>query len=625
VNKVSAQNIQSIVPDLFAQNLVRGRGLFCRSLLKSQAASPNFTDVYAATLAVVNTKMPEIGELALKRLIVQFRKAYRRNAKDQCLAAVRFIAHLANQQVCGIVLPLELLALLLERPTDDSVELAVAFVRECGKVLADVSPQGFNGVFERFRAILHEGRIDKRVQYLIEALFAVRKTGFAGVGGVPDALDLVEADDQITHDSLSLEDELDVEDALNYFHFDPQFAEHEKMYESIRNEILGEADDAAAPPVAAPSAPPPTATPTATRRAPRSCPRPTPPASLAVGQSGAAPTSDKIQDATSTNIVAFRRTIYLTIMSSLSFEECAHKLLKMGIDGLELEVANMIVECCSQERTYLRFYGLLGERFCKLRPQAFQAPFDEVFVKWYSTIHRLETNKLRNCAKFFGHLLHSDALLWTVLYHIKLNEDDTTSSSRIFIKILFNELAEYLGLARLKQRLEDPSMAEAFAGVFPRDNPRNTRFAINFFTSIGLGRLTDGLREHLKNAPQQMAAVPIDDDDSSSSSSSSYSSSSSSGRTLARTRILRIRRPRRHRPARRARRHLHVTKRANVNADKKKSTFCVSIWHKSLRLEKVVQKSELALGAIVKERHLHKAQRRRRHTRIRPHPLAGLT
>ena len=33
-------------------------------------------------------------------------------------------------------------------------------------------------IFERFRGILHEGVIDKRVQYLIEGLFAVRKAGF---------------------------------------------------------------------------------------------------------------------------------------------------------------------------------------------------------------------------------------------------------------------------------------------------------------------------------------------------------------------------------------------------------------------------------------------------------------
>ena len=33
-------------------------------------------------------------------------------------------------------------------------------------------------------------------------------------------------------------------------------------------------------------------------------------------------------------------------------------------------------------------------------------------------------------------------------------------------------------------------LSEAFEGLLPRDNPKNTRFAINFFTSIGLGGLT---------------------------------------------------------------------------------------------------------------------------------------
>ena len=34
----------------------------------------------------------------------------------------------------------------------------------------------------------------------------------------------------------------------------------------------------------------------------------------------------------------------------------------------------------------------------------------------------------------------------------QLNEDDTTSSSRIFIKILFQEISEFLGLPKLKVR-----------------------------------------------------------------------------------------------------------------------------------------------------------------------------
>ncbi len=46
-------------------------------------------------------------------------------------------------------------------------------------------------------------------------------------------------------------------------------------------------------------------------------------------------------------------------------------------------------------------------------------------------------------------------------------------------------MAEYLGLAKLLERIGDATMAIAFEGLFPKDDPANTRFAINFFTSIG--------------------------------------------------------------------------------------------------------------------------------------------
>jgi hypothetical protein len=56
------------------------------------------------------------------------------------------------------------------------VEIAVGFMREVGAYLAENSPRANNGVYERFRAVLHEGTIDKRVQYMIEVLFQVRRT-----------------------------------------------------------------------------------------------------------------------------------------------------------------------------------------------------------------------------------------------------------------------------------------------------------------------------------------------------------------------------------------------------------------------------------------------------------------
>ena len=66
-----AQAMQACSAPVMLQNLIRGRGVFCRSLMKSQLASPTFTPTYAALIAIINTKFPEIGELLLKRVISQ--------------------------------------------------------------------------------------------------------------------------------------------------------------------------------------------------------------------------------------------------------------------------------------------------------------------------------------------------------------------------------------------------------------------------------------------------------------------------------------------------------------------------------------------------------------------------
>ena len=75
VNKANASNLVSVLPELFKENIVRGRGLFCHALLIAQEASPSYTPVYASMIAVVNAKLPEIGELLVKRVVVGFKEA----------------------------------------------------------------------------------------------------------------------------------------------------------------------------------------------------------------------------------------------------------------------------------------------------------------------------------------------------------------------------------------------------------------------------------------------------------------------------------------------------------------------------------------------------------------------
>ncbi|KRT86483.1 hypothetical protein AMK59_1032, partial [Oryctes borbonicus] len=514
INKVNTSNIGIIARELLHENIVRGRGLLSKSLIQAQAASPTFTNVYSALVAVINSKFPNIGELLLKRLVLQFKRGFKQNNKLICISAATFIAHLVNQRVSHEILALEILTLLVESPTDDSVEVAISFLKECGQKLTEVSSKGINAIFEMLRNILHEGKLEKRIQYMIEVMFQIRKDGFKDHAAIIEELDIVEEEDQFTH-LITLDDvkAVNSEDVLNVFKFDDKYEENEGKYKTLSKEILESNSE------------------------------------LESGSEGSEGSDEEDEDGeegkennaiidnTETNLITLRRTIYLTIQSSLDFEECAHKLMKMELKpGQEIELCHMFLDCCAEQRTYEKFYGLLAQRFCQIN-KIYVPPFEQIFKDTYATTHRLDANKLRNVSKFFAHLLFTDAIGWEVLEIMKLNEVDTNSSSRIFIKILFQELAEYMGLAKLNTRLKDGTMQAHFGGLFPRDNPKNTRFSINFFTSIGLGGLTDELREHLKSVPknaelniaQEVSSNSSSNDSSSSSSEEDSSSSSSTG------------------------------------------------------------------------------------------------
>jgi pre-mRNA-splicing factor CWC22 len=300
INKVNVSNIKYIVPELFAENLVRGRGLFCRSIMKAQAASLPFTAIYAAMTAIVNTKLPQVGELLVSRLIIQFRKAFKRNDKAVCISSTTFIAHLVNHQVANEMLVAQILLLLLHKPTDDSVEIAVGLTREVGQHLEEMNPQIANAVFDQFRNILHEADIDKRVQYMIEVLFQVRKDRYKDNQAIKEELDLVEEEDQITH-QIGLDDEVETMDTLNIFKFDPEWEQNEEKYKKLKAEILGEDSDEDEDDDDEDES--------------------------SEDEPDAEEQKMDIKDQTNTDLVNLRRTIYLTIMSSIDFEECCHKLM----------------------------------------------------------------------------------------------------------------------------------------------------------------------------------------------------------------------------------------------------------------------------------------------------------
>lgn len=257
-----------------------------------------------------------------------------------CHSTTTFIAHLVNQTVAHEIIALQILVLLLERPTDDSIEIAVGFTREVGAFLAENSPKANATVFERFRAVLNEGSISHRVQYMIEVLMQVRKDKYKDNPILAEGLDLVEEDDQITH-QIQLEEELQVqeglstfilshsravftEDCVDIFKFDPKYMENEEKYKSIKAEILGDDSDEDEDGSEASE--------DEDDEEDGSwglflC-------ALCFAECFCAVVESKegIEDRTETNLVNLRRIIYLTIMNALNYEEAVHKLLKVQID-----------------------------------------------------------------------------------------------------------------------------------------------------------------------------------------------------------------------------------------------------------------------------------------------------
>ncbi|XBI51960.1 hypothetical protein VPH35_034409 [Triticum aestivum] len=206
-----------------------------------------------------------------------------------------------------------------------------------------------------------------------------------------------------------------------------------------------------------------------------------------------------IKDETEINLINLRRTIYLTIMSSVGAEEAGHKLLSIVRPGQEAELCGMLVECCKHERasSNTRFYGHLGQRLCGIS-RAYQAGFEACFERCYAAAHRMGTDELRAAAGLFARLLAADAVPWrSMLGGVRIAEEDTTSSSRIFMKVMFQEMAEQLRVRLLGRRMNDDDEPEVRDALFPRDSAENTRFAVNFFTAIGLGGVTEPARKIL--------------------------------------------------------------------------------------------------------------------------------
>lgn len=496
VNKVNKKNLKTIVVELFKNNLLQGRGLLCQCIMKSQQLSTSYTDVYASLVSIINSKIPEVGDLLVRRLIVKFKRLIRRNEAEQCRSVVVFLSELFNFHVINSELVQQIIDKLFENISDFRIEMIIEIMRHCGITLHDENGKWFDQKANLLRNVLNENIVNPKSQYLIQEFFDNFKGLVTNYNGIDESLDLVEEEDQITH-NFTLSENVLGDDHLDVFKFDPNYKDNREKYNIIRKGILGsdvETDS-----------------------------------DQEVDNESSDYSSDydneeeekqdvddddnrqytddkernkltvQIKDLTEQELTTFQKNVYLTIMSSMSPEEATHKLLKLpAVDPKRKEymLVDMVIKCCAQEKIYSKYYGLIGENLAVIN-KSWAEVFQALFKENYQNCHRYETALLRNIGAFWGHMFASDKIGWECLSVIKLTEEDTTSSGRIFIKFIFQRMVDELGDKKLNERISEDYIQPFIRGLFPVDNPDHLRFSINYFTAIGMGKLTDKMRSNL--------------------------------------------------------------------------------------------------------------------------------
>ncbi|CAH6719282.1 pre-mRNA-splicing factor Cwc22p [[Candida] jaroonii] len=442
IDNLNGDNLGEICCELLKLNLFRGKGIVVRKLIYNQQKYYQNTGIYANLISLLNSQIPEIGEIISNKLIINFKNEY---LNDKFIN-IDFICELVNYKVINEMITLQILELLMNNMTNGSITIIIRIIKLNGLLL----PQNVvYSIIDKLRNMMNEGLISESNQNGVKQLIGIRKRGFKNFAEV-----LIEGKCHMIdiEDDFKTFNELMIDNGNEY-----------KEYEAFKDKFISNIEGLFQEPEVEPEA---------------------------------EVEEEPVIDLSQSELINLQKTVYLTIMSSLTSDEAVHKLLKLNYDPSIL--SNIIIRSCIEEKTYSKYYGNISEILI-LRFDKFKTQFMKQFEIKYKEIHLFELNGIRNLGKLFGYLIATNKLSIDILKVITLTEEDTNSSSRILIKFLLKEMIEELSLNDFKILMIENM--NNLPGMFPIGGHKDDIiFAINYFTAIGLGLVTDELREDLSNA-----------------------------------------------------------------------------------------------------------------------------
>ncbi|KAL5238475.1 hypothetical protein ACI65C_005885 [Semiaphis heraclei] len=454
----SEDKAKEIKKKILRLNIIRGRGILCKCIMKAQLASTGNTQIYALFIALIYEEISTVGELILIRCLKQFKNASKTKEKSVFLASVLFISYLISYDVVSPFVVVKLLKIFIKIPSQDSVDATFVLLNTCGYKLDENNKKDLNKIVNNVHnKSVYDMRFAKKIRRMVQIIMrTVSLHGYRvrGPGISRPPLNIFSAK------------KIKPQYSLDTYSYDPDYEFNEYMYSLFRDQVLG--NDIKDEYILMYDH--------NTYGAKKSQHK------LVVKHTG----NRKIDKKTES-----LKDILEILMDSSSFkyENCALQLMKLKLNsGQEKEICYVFLELCCENDVYTENLGHMTQIFCQINRFLIE-PFEKLFVDTYAIVNSYDTIKLQNVAKYFAQLLYTDTISWMVLSTICLDEIQTTASTGNFVKHLFHELVKHMGEDNLNSYVKDPSLNYAFEGIFFGNNQEPSNFSVNLFSSIGLDAL----------------------------------------------------------------------------------------------------------------------------------------
>ncbi|XP_025196648.1 pre-mRNA-splicing factor CWC22 homolog [Melanaphis sacchari] len=458
----SEDKAREVAKKILRLNITRGKGLLCKNIMALQFASSDKTHIYALFISLIYLEFPDVGGLLLVRCLQQFKVANKTREKCEYLTSILFVSYLIINDVVSPLMAVKLLTFLIKLPSQNSIDAAFVILNTCGHKLSNQNKQEIEnlinlaGYSTSAFNMRFGNKIRRMIQIIMKTITLKNVLKFKKPAVTKFRMPF----------NISLENNINPELDLDYYSYDPYYASAEELYELFRKQVL-ESDDRDEYILMYDT---------------KSYGKKNKTQNKYVIKFSGNPKIDK-------NSKSLKELVQVMMDSStFKYENCASQLMKIKLNpGQEMEICIMFFELCFERDSYNEHLGHITQIFCQLNRLLIE-PLEKLFVDTYTIVNSFDTIKLHNVAKYFAQLLYSDTISWKVLSAIQLNEVETTASTGNFVKHLFLELYEHMGEQQLNECVEDPSLKNAFEGIFfgSRYNPN---FSVEFFSSIGLSGL----------------------------------------------------------------------------------------------------------------------------------------